>query len=452
MTVYFIDPSASTNGTGTYGSPFNVIPADFSAPDGAHAYLLKAGTTITRTLTENVNGAGSADNQRFIFGAYGKGPKPRWIGATSGNGRCIALSNDNANITIRDIDFYSTGDRCISGGSGTLNTTAVNISIVNCNFGMSNTNTGSDRNAVQLWGAGIKILGCYFDGIPTDAIWIQGNNAEVAYNRIRNVSTDGRISGDCVQFGGTSDNAWVHHNYLDHSSTQGKQCIVINAGTNPIFEDNYCAHIESPSTLSHVIYSDVDVTVRRNFISGASNGIWAGSSGGTLIESNVIINNIAFDPLETSAGHGIHVPSAASAIVQNNTVLSTLKTGRYGIKYNNGTTGTVFTVRNNIVSGFTDRGIYINESDAAKYSSDFNAYWNNVSDSNRAIGSRSIIIDPRLDSRYISQESLLQKYGTTGATTDFYGIAFASSIGAAQSNKSGYLREGMPIYTNTAKN
>jgi hypothetical protein len=451
MTVNFIDPSAATNGSGTYGSPFNTIPADFSAPDGAHSYLLKAGTTLIRTLTENVNGAGSADNQRFIFGAYGEGPKPKWVGASSGNGRCLSLSNDNANITIRDIDFYSAGDRCIGGGSGTLNTTAINIHIVNCNFSMSSTNTGVDRNAVQLWGAGIKIIGCHFDGIPSDAMWISGNNAEISYNRVRNVATDGRATGDCVQFGGTSDNAWVHHNYLDHRSTQGKQCIVINAGLNPIFEDNWCYHYENPSTLSHTIYSDVDVTVRRNFIAGGSNGIWAGSSGLTLIESNLILNNMPINPLDTTVGMGVHLPAAASATVQNNTILSPLGTGWRGIKYNNGAVGTLLTVRNNILSGFQE-ALYINEADAAKYSSDFNVYWNNASNSNRAIGARSIIIDPRLDESYITQEAILHKYGTVGAANDLFGVAFASSIGATQASKSVYFSEKVPLFTSSSNN
>jgi hypothetical protein len=67
-TIYYIDPSATSNGTGSIISPYNTtigLPTEQSK-----TYLLKSGTRINEDLGPLLNG----DNN--VVGAYGSGDKP----------------------------------------------------------------------------------------------------------------------------------------------------------------------------------------------------------------------------------------------------------------------------------------------------------------------------------------------------------------------------------------
>jgi hypothetical protein len=445
-TLYFVDPSlpgsdtgAAVTGSGTFSDPYNKLPLNYGIASGARTYLMKAGTTMVGGRLYNASGSGSEDTNRLIIGAYGEGPKPKWICDNAGDD-LFGLATNNKFWTIRDLDLYSEGTNVIATSASTAVDYDVSNYIINCNIAMISGVGAVNRNGLNMYGAGIKILGNTIDGIGNDALWLAGSDVEVAYNIIKNVGKDGRETGDCVQFGGVSNNAYVHHNFLDHQTSEGKHCIVINEGIGVIFEDNICLHKSNPSVDSHAIFSSIAATIRRNYIQGAVDGIWMESTGGTgLIESNIVVNE---------AGIGIYMPSPQSYTCQNNTVISKLSGGQTGIKYHNAGVATMATIRRNIVQGF-GRSIYVNTVDTDRYSCENNLlYGNGFNDepSTVAIGSNILRLNPRLDANYIPQEMIAIKMGLTGATKDFNNIDFAAAIGAIQPDRSTYYASDLPKY------
>lgn len=118
MNYYYIDPTATTNGTGAIDSPFKTFAA-LIAQGFTHpcTIALKAGTT----LYENVNfGLTSLYNTTGIMSyitSYGTGPKPKWINtdyfkaATALDGysyRAMHLTARKVqSVTVTGIEFYS---------------------------------------------------------------------------------------------------------------------------------------------------------------------------------------------------------------------------------------------------------------------------------------------------------------------------------------------------------
>ncbi len=70
--VYFIDPSAPVNGTGTEDSPYNTF-SGLSLEPGAE-YLIKRGTVLYGEITVSTSGNSTSDP--VVIGAYGTGSAP----------------------------------------------------------------------------------------------------------------------------------------------------------------------------------------------------------------------------------------------------------------------------------------------------------------------------------------------------------------------------------------
>lgn len=416
--VQYIDTSLPTNGSGTYQSPKNTLPADFGF--GANtAYLIKCGTVI--------NGGRSLNTiSNVYFGTYGTGQKPLWVNNL--NDQCIdcALATQ---VTFDGIRFKSTDLRCIKNSSSQANTTSTKIAVINCEFEVTVNSTrvaaDTDCNGISLYGADNKVLGCKFDNIATDACWASGNNFEFAFNHVSNVAKDGRVAGDCFQFS-SGDNVWIHHNYLDHQGSEGKQAIMGgNSGTGGTIEYNYCIYDMFPeSSLSNVILSEVSgIIIRRNIVIGGANGIVAGTLSAT-IESNYILNgNSRTDALK---GKALTYKTGASTVtIQNNTIESFNNQAKTGISsdvYAGAMTS--LTVRNNIIKGFATA---VSHNASANITFDSNILFDNAVDFDGSIGSidtNTYNIDPELDSLYVPQQSLVGALGIVGATYDLYGNAY----------------------------
>ena len=424
MAIKYVDPSASTNGTGTYASPYNVPPADFglSAND---ILLFKAGTTWSGRRQYNAAG--------IIIGAYGNGPKPIWLNGS--DDRCLNLATAATN-TVRDIRFISDGLRCIGNDSSVAQATVMNHRIIGNTFDCIPHSSGADNNCAQLYGAGIKVLSNIITRSATDGFWLKGDNAEFAYNRISNVAADGREAGDCIQLD-NGDAPYVHHNYLDHSQNDGKQCVILSGGTPATsrFEYNYCKHYRDGAFNSNALFSNAtDATFKGNIIDGGNTGIWF--AGGGTAESNLIINDQT---------NGIMCGLVAGTfLLQNNTIVSPLKTGLYGARYSSGTAPTSLTTKNNIFVGWQTRGLYMLATSG--FTNDYNWFWDNVSNSDAAIGSNSIIDDPRFDSSYMPHNFLAHLKATAGATLDVYKETFVTSFGAIQPSIINFDDTMLPYY------
>ncbi len=419
--IKFIDTNAATNGDGSFASPLNALPVDFAFLTNT-AYLLKAGTEINIKRQSNVS--------NVIFGSYGNGPKPIW---RNGSGdRCLFLGEAN-NSVVYGIEFFSDKAYCISNDSTSAVDAARAVTILGCGFSMGvdtdRVLANQDSNAISFWGAGLKVIGNFIRDIPADGIWIQGHDCEIAYNIVERVAIDGRIAGDCVQIE-QGNNAHIHHNVLDHSSNGGKQVIVLNAADGGIVEYNLLTHIERFTEGSeNIIYTSNDGTIiRSNFMRGGRYAIRAADN--ITISGNIIENS-------ASNGRAISIETFGLTYdIKNNTLIG--NTTPTGIFYGStGTAPTALRVINNIIQGFTAGAVTSNN--ASNLTIDSNCYHNNGSLG--AASTKSLLIDPRLDEKYVPQEPLVHSLGaqydtdaltTTGAQNDVYGTAFGKSIGAIQ--------------------
>ncbi len=416
--VQYIDTSLPTNGSGTYQSPKNTLPADFGF--GANtAYLIKCGTVI--------NGGKSLNAiSNVYFGSYGTGAKPLWLNNL--NDHCIDCAMATQ-VIFDGISFKSTEIRALRNGSSQSNSTSVKIVVINCEFEvLKNTAriiANTDCNGIALWGADNRILGCKFDNIATDACWMSGNNCEFAYNSVKDVAQDGRTAGDCFQLS-FGDNVWVHHNYLDHRGAEGKQCVMAgNSGTGGLIEYNYCIYDMVPESYSsNVIFTELSgVTIRRNIVIGGAYGIFASTLTAT-IESNYILHgNSRTDALKGNAL--VYKTGLSTVTIQNNTIESFNNQAKIGIGpdvYAGEMTS--LTVRNNIIKGFATA---VSHNASANITFDRNILFDNSVDFDGSIGSidtNTYNIDPELDSLYVPQQSLVGALGIVGATYDLYGNAY----------------------------
>lgn len=106
MATIYIDPSASTNGNGSFATPYNTWASVTWTT--SNSYLQKAGTkwtAPTRTTGSRQNGitvnAGGTATAPLIIGSYGEGAKP----IIDGNGRHFAVYIGNYNyVTLDNIE------------------------------------------------------------------------------------------------------------------------------------------------------------------------------------------------------------------------------------------------------------------------------------------------------------------------------------------------------------
>jgi hypothetical protein len=420
--IVYIDPSSGTNGTGTIASPRNVLPGDFTFGNNT-AYLFKSGTTYTQKAQLN-----SISN--IYFGSYGSGAKPKW---TNGSGdRCVHLSGAS-NVVICGIAFSSNNLRCISNDSAITNSTSKNITIYGCEFSMTVNSTlagaDTDCNAISLYGADNKVIFNRIYNIPTDGIWMSGNNAEMSFNTIYNVATDGRNAGDCLQLS-VGDNFVCRYNYLDHSATQGKQCIMGgNSGTGSLIEYNYCKHQTNSSFTytCNAIYSGLtNSVIRRNIVLGGQYGIMLATTN-AVIESNYVEHyNTA---TTTYKGAAILIPNAASTTVlcQNNTIIGISAVG--GIASSAYTASpTNISIKNNIITGF---GTAITNNNTTNTTAANNIIFNCTTKYDGAIlasSTNTFEINPKIYNT-VPQEPLVHNFGVIGSQYDLYGNQFVNITG-----------------------
>lgn len=271
-TVYYIDPNASTNGSGTQANPFNVFPSSLQANT---AYLFKRGTTY-----EAYQEFEQTNADYILFGAYGTGDKP--IVRFTGSSKPLWIGGDHH--VYRDIHWKSRVDLGAWGGGS-------HCWVYNCE--MEGTLMGSNRDMLTVWSNNTKIIGVDIHDITREGIYMKpsgvtgveayGNN-EIAWCRLWNINMDWApgvsevdADGDAIQISGV-DSLYIHHNIIDRSTTGNKFCLIIR--------DEY---EQAPA-------------------------IWF----------NRIENNIMYIPIQTAwGGAGIYLQEAQHTIIKNNTLVAT---------------------------------------------------------------------------------------------------------------------------------
>lgn len=434
MADIYVDPSRATNGSGSFSDPRNAWPTGIGAAD---RILLKRGTRLT--VSAQLSMGGGSNN---IVCDYGDSNAPRpIITSTAGNQGLINV-NVAGVTTFRNIHF----DQCLNMGAngGVLAAQqvsggrAANLAVYGCRF------SGVGVNAVLLNGANtatlsstFECIGNEFDDIGADCVFGGALDYVFAYNRCTNLSTRG-TNGDGVGFiNGDPVRVWIHHNYIDHSRVDSKQCIIIDSTTPGsglcIIEDNVLIGYGSESAkpaLHNVIISDPVTKIRRNLIYTFGIACGANTAQDEISGNLIIVGNT------NNLGPAIALSATGARFVNNTVVgIGTLDPTKAALIMGNPATAAL--VSNNIFSNLPiavqSNVVGINPACSN------NAYWNVAT---RRLGSggafaeaNEVLSDPLLDPvtyRPLPGSPLIGAGVNVGPLLDKSGKRFARrpSIGA----------------------
>lgn len=341
MATYYIDPEAPTNGTGTFGSPYNAWQGAGIPWASNNLYLQKAGSTHNGEVIPTASGA--SETTRIVIASY----DPVTGSRTSQKARMINTAGSRpmvmaarTYITVEDIEFVggTTGAnrRCLAASGANF----LNLRRLWCHDVTSDGST--DCNAIFIEGADMVVENCLVHDIADDGIWVEGLRPRIVGNKVFRVALSGRTAGDCIQvFGGTvaQNNGafYIAFNDLDHSTNAVKQAIIVSGstlGTGGIIEHNTILGPDSTlSGYTAIICDQPNATIRRNKISNGFTGI--GIQAPMVVQFNTV----------TGCTTGIELTTTASAgsDVRQNTI-----SGSLGYAIYNAVTSTGSLVRNNL--------------------------------------------------------------------------------------------------------
>lgn len=296
MADIFVDPDSITNGTGSFADPRNIWPTSIGAND---VIYLKGGTRLQ--LSAQIGLGGGSDN--IVRGYYPAGAAPRPIISSTATNQSLIFVARPGVTTFDGIHFdqllgmganggaIGTGDN----GSGRF----ARLAIRNCRF------TGIGQNAILLNSTTtgtaaltFQCIGNEFDDIGADCAFGAALQYEFAYNRCTNMSSR-TVNGDAVGFiTADPEFVWIHHNYVDHSNADTKQCIIIDTTTDGaglcLIEDNILigfGNVNTPSVGHNVIISDPVTTIRRNVIYAAGLGCGVRYASDRVTDNLFIVSN-----------------------------------------------------------------------------------------------------------------------------------------------------------------
>jgi hypothetical protein len=352
MATYYVDPSAATNGSGTEGSPFNVLPANFSSAGylNGDVFLFRAGTTYTPAWA-GVDGDAFTVNRQIRFGRYGEGDKPI-IGSNftgSGNGKMFR--------------FYTSG--CLFQDIVIRNTSGVHPLYVQggiadwfcdrCEFYNVRGDAVQFQNAITVGPSSaltgtVRIDACIFDGICNDALVVNCSGTIIlSNNTARNVSLD-TSNGDCLSVTGDCANLRVTGNNCDHTNKDTKQCFIQDGGTGTgyayIADNVFNGYFGSDSTTHTAVYVTLPGLVTRNTIKSWRSGVFLNGPN-IRVANNLIVQGGG------SASTGAVWGASAGMVVENNTVVRIAGADSADAAIRNNTSNAGNKYRNNAIRGFT---------------------------------------------------------------------------------------------------
>lgn len=319
MTVYYIDPSATVNGAGTFANPRNTYPTTISYGD---MVLLKEGTTINSGWVLPVPSGVGSDTNRVVIGTYDKTTGARLVDkkraatvmanpAQSGffmnsvsyvtiQGLIIDGARDFPNAGVRVVNSsYITTDNCIinmtrplSGGSyGIRYSNDTGAGTSQTKWVVTNTTvnkTGGNSAVYMVWGAN---SGEYVTDITITDNEISGNGAYFA---------GGNAAGIALVPRGTSL-------YLNRAGLCSKGVVIKRNKVRSTYGYAYSvAGVEAGGTQENVFsYNEAyDVNVNGQ---ADSHCLWFGASTNFLIEHNKVYKSTALVNSTFGTGVGIFI-------------------------------------------------------------------------------------------------------------------------------------------------
>lgn len=398
MATIYYDFNASTNGDGTTGTtPKNT----WATPSNGDVIKIKRGCTWTRTtqlslaaitgltFTTYYNSDGSDD---ISF------PKPI-ITHTAPNTFAWNFQGDGLHL-IENLQFRNcttnTNGGVIGGGLVAATSVGAKLHIKNCDFINISHNAIRDAETGASASPYVKIEGCVFDYIGEDCFYGGSLYFEFSRNKVTNVSMFTE-TGDGVGILGVNPTlAWIHHNYIDHSSRPFKHCVIIDANIThsgfAIIEDNtLIGPIEYGVNNTTIVNGDARLIIRRNLIK-------SGRVAVNLAGNNSELYNNVIEILEADINAPVIAVDADNCLIYNNTIVcrKQLPPATKTLVQASGATSN--TIRNNI---FYNVPIAVWSDDATNPTVSNNAFWQvttnyeNVS-SGVFTGTNDVITDPIL--------------------------------------------------------
>jgi hypothetical protein len=322
MATYYIAPQTGSDSNA--GTSENLPRATPPASSNGDVWLFKRGETYVRT-SQLSTGAATG----MTLGAYGTGEMPI-ITLQAASTNALNIQGDGTHF-IRDLWFKdcttNTHGRVIGFGPITGPGYFASGEITNCKFTGCNWNAiAGGATSTALASKRIVVKNCTFDNIGEDCFYGSALYLEVAYNRMTNMSTnfsDGGIGyGDGVGFlGADPDLVWIHHNYIDHSNLDTKQCIIVDTSTGAgtaIIEFNELIGFGTDAVpgITH------SVVVTDCFTIARGNKIRAGGLALTLTVANSQAYGNIVNLVNSNVGSPIFAMTGNSCKVINNTFRS----------------------------------------------------------------------------------------------------------------------------------
>ena len=369
MAVIYIDPSAATNGAGSFLSPYNTW-ASASTWVAGNSYLQKEGTTFVGTI--GPLGTGGTTNSRIIVGVYNAVTGDRITGrkgaaTVNATGQSFGFNITGARpyITVEGFDIYGATSANI-----TKTSTGSSPSESQYSFFKHLILRDSPQNGINLYGKGNKLISCDIYRNAQDGVFAVADDLEIAYcNVYNNGTTD--VDGDAVQLLNSS-NCNIHDCLIDHSQSSYKQALIVNRDDG-VASGGYITNCQikvAPYTLNQT------AALKSLYIGQPNVKITSCSIEGGEFTAYLIADNISFTGnVVKTTGFSIQVGVAvrgSTIKVYNNTVL-----GANGLATSVGIdhSSAVYTgvdIKNNVVSGWP-QGIRVAAS-GATYS--YNAFSN----------------------------------------------------------------------------
>lgn len=290
MTV-IVNPTASTNGTGSLISPKNTW-AGLTWTAG-ETYLQVEGTTFAGTIAPSSGGSSVAP---ITIGVCEAQTGNRVVGLglakinAAGQNYGLSLANGVNYVNVDSLEFVNALQR----GMARIITGNDPAADSFCQFVLCHVhdciNPGVVNNGISMYGKGNKILSCEIHDVGVDGIYANSDDIEIAYNRIYRVDRDASIgTGDGIQLD-NSDNPRIHHNYLEKDTLE-KQCTIVQNGAGGEF---YCNRVIAPayvsggsSPVTAVYLGNTDMRIYSNVIDGGRYGLWCDGAGSRIL-ANII--------------------------------------------------------------------------------------------------------------------------------------------------------------------
>ncbi|MFG2957437.1 carbohydrate binding domain-containing protein [Streptomyces sp. NPDC048291] len=266
-TTYYVDCSASGNGSGTQASPWNAVGSvnstTFAAGD---SILFAAGTTCTGQLTPGGSGTSGSN---ISIGAYGSGAKPV-IDAAGATGAVIKLLNqqywDIGGLELIDnasSPAYRSGVLAENSSGGVLHHIRVHDMYIH--------NIAGYGGGWYSTNAGVGVQTDHTTPVSTwDDVVIENNTFDHVDRIAVAVTPDGDGQGT-----GLTTNTVIRNNTMTYD---GADDILVVKNDGALIDGNKAGYGGAKSTCPP----------SGQYCNGASAGIWMSGSSNTVVQNNEV--------------------------------------------------------------------------------------------------------------------------------------------------------------------